>query len=396
MKEEIVKKYDIWVISGEESGDIYGSRLINELKDKLPGDKLKVSAMGGARIAETGAKMMVDATELGVVGLLEILGMIFTFIRIFRQLVKRAAKEKPDAVILIDYPGFNLRFAAKLYKLGIPVIWYITPQVWAWKKGRIAKLAKYCTKMMVIFPFETEVYAGTGLDTEFVGHPLVDVIKERCNPEIKRDPNRFLLLPGSRKNEINRLFVPMLETVCKLHKQHPELKFTVSAPRKKVHDGLMKIYEKFCKTHNNDNIPDIDITYGDTGRWMQEAGTGLAASGTVTVECAIAGLPLTVVYKLNPITFLIAKMLITLDFFTMVNIIAGKLIFEEFLQGDVNATTLSESLEKILPQGERREEIETGIRKMTESLATGSGNASQQAAECVLKSLDNVTNEKNK
>ena len=380
------KKQNIWVISGEESGDIYGSRLINELKTKLPGDKLTVSAMGGARIAKTGAKMMVDATELGVVGLLEVLSMIFTFIRIFYQLIKRAAKEKPDAVVLIDYPGFNLRFAAKLYKLGIPVIWYITPQVWAWKKGRIKKLAKYCTKMMVIFPFETDVYAGTGLDTEFVGHPLVDVIRERANQEIIRDSNRFLLLPGSRKNEINRLFVPMLETACKLHQKHPDLKFTVSAPRKKVHDALTKIYDKFCSTHTED-IPSIEITYGDTGRWLQEASTGLAASGTVTVECAIAELPLTVVYKLNPITFFLAKMLVDVPFFTMVNIICGKLVFEEFLQGDVNADTLSTSLEKILPGGERREEIETGIKEMTESLSAGSGNASKQAAECVLKCL---------
>lgn len=380
-------KYHIWVISGEESGDIYGSRLINEMKSLLPPDQLAVSAMGGERIAATGAELMVDATELGVVGLLEVLSMIGTFIRIFRQLVKRAAKERPDAVVLIDYPGFNLRFAAKMFKLGIPVIWYITPQVWAWKKGRIAKLAKYCRKMMVIFPFETEVYVGTELDTEFVGHPLVDVIRERTDSNIKRDPNRFLLLPGSRKNEINRLFVPMLETACKLHQKHPELKFTVSAPRKKVYDRLINIYDLFCETRKSEDLPSVDINYGETGHWLQEAGTGLAASGTVTVECAIAGLPLTVVYKLNPVTFFLAKMIVKIPFFTMVNIIAGKLVFEEFLQGDVNADTLSASIEKILPGGERRQEVEIGIREMTESLSAGSGNASKQAAECVLKSL---------
>jgi len=387
LEKNLGEKYNIWIISGEESGDIYGSRLINELNSMLSEDKLNISAMGGARIAETGAELMVDATELGVVGFFEILGMIGTFIRIFRQLVKRATKEKPDAVVLIDYPGFNLRFAAKLYKLGIPVIWYITPQVWAWKKGRIAKLAKYCTRMMVIFPFETEVYAESGLDTEFVGHPLVDLIKERTDPDVKRDPNRFLLLPGSRKNEINRLFIPMLETVVKLHEKYPELKFTVSAPRKKVYDGLMEIYNDFCEHHKNEDIPEIQISYGDTGRWMQEAGTGLAASGTVTVECAIAGLPLTVVYKLNPITFFIAKMLVDVPFFTMVNIIAGRLVFEEFLQEDVNADTLISSIEKILPAGERRREIETGIQEMTESLSAGSGNASRQAAESILKVL---------
>lgn len=387
MDKESEKLTNIWLISGEESGDIYGARLIKELEQLLPKDQLKVSAMGGKRIAATGAEIMVDATELGVVGIFEIMGMIFTFIGIFLKLVKRAAKEKPDAVILIDYPGFNLRFAAKMYKLGIPVIWYITPQIWAWKKGRIHKLVKYCKKMMVIFPFETDVYAGTGLDTEFVGHPLVDVIKERSDPKIKRDLNKVLLLPGSRKNEINRLFVPMLGAAVNLHKKHPDLKFTVSAPRKKVYDRLMKIYEKFCESRKNEELPEIEITYGDTGRWMQEAGTGLAASGTVTVECAIAGLPLAVAYKLHPMTFYIANIMVSLDYFTMVNIICQKLVFEEFLQEDVNAATLADAVEKILPMGKRRQGVEEAIHEMSENLAGSSENASRQAAECVLKTL---------
>jgi len=381
------KKYNVWIMSGEESGDIYGSRLINELKKKLPEGDLKVSAMGGKKIAATGAEMMVDATELGVVGILEVFSMIFTFIKIFKQLVKRAKNEQPDVVVLIDYPGFNLRFAAKLHKLGIPVIWYISPQVWAWKKGRIKDLVKYCNKMMVIFPFEVDVYKGTGLDTEFVGHPLVNVIKERKEASIKRDPNRFLLLPGSRSNEINRLFVPMLNTAKKLYQNYPNLKFTVSAPRKKVYDKLMVIYNDYCEARNSSDLPEVEITYGDTGRWIQEAGTGLAASGTVTVECAIAGLPLTVVYKLNPISYLIGKMLITLDYFTMVNIISEKLIYEEFLQKDVNPDTLLKSISKILPGGERREEIEKDIEDMKNSLSIGSKNASEQAANCVVQAL---------
>lgn len=387
MDKEPNKQTNIWLISGEESGDIYGARLINELKQLLPEDKLKVSAMGGKRIADTGAEIMVDATELGVVGIFEIMGMIGTFIKIFQQLVKRAAKEKPDAVILIDYPGFNLRFAAKMYRLGIPVIWYITPQIWAWKKGRIKKLTKYCKKMMVIFPFETDVYEGTGLDTEFVGHPLVDVIKERTDPKIQRDLKRVLLLPGSRKNEINRLFIPMLETAAKLHQSHPDLKFTVSAPRKKVYEILMAIYKSFCESRKSEDLPEIEISYGDTGRWMQEAGTGLAASGTVTVECAIAGLPLAVAYKLHPFTFFIANIMVSLDYFTMVNIICHNVVFEEFLQEDVNADTLAAAVERILPGGKRRKGVENAIHEMTENLSAGSGNASRQAAECVLKTL---------
>ena len=381
-------KKKLWIISGEESGDIYGARLIEELRELPGGRELSVSVMGGKRMAGTGAEVMVDATELGVVGFLEIMGMIFKFIGIFRKLVRRAAEERPDCVVLIDYPGFNMRFAKKMHKLKIPVIWYISPQVWAWKKGRIRELAEYCSKMLVIFPFETEVYKDSGLDTEFVGHPLVDIIKERTDRKIKRDKNLFLLLPGSRSNEVNRLFVPMLETAVKLYERHPELRFVAAAPRETIYERLNEIYKEFCELRKKDDLPEISITCGETGRWLQEAGTGLAASGTVTVECAIAGLPLTVAYKLNPLTYLVARMLVKLPFFTMVNLIACKKVYDEFLQGDVNAITLSESVEKILPDGERRAEVEKDIRAVVDSLSVESGNASRKSAEAVISFLN--------
>ena len=375
----------IWVISGEESGDIYGARLINELRAQSP--NVEISIMGGKRMIATKAEVMVDATELGVVGILEVLGMIFTFIRIFREMVRRAAREKPDCVVLIDYPGYNLRLAAKLQRLGIPVVWYISPQVWAWKKGRIAKLAAYCRKMLVIFPFEPDVYAGSGLDAEFVGHPLVDVVRERTDPKIKRDDNLMLLLPGSRSNEINRLFVPMLETAMRLKANHPNLRFVVAAPRKTVSDRLTAILEKFKASHPEAEELSVDIECGKTGEFLQKACAGLAASGTVTVECAIAGLPLTVVYILNPITFLIAKMLVKIPFFTMANIIAGKLLYEEYLQGDVNAANLAKSMERILPGGERREEILAGVCEVRESLTVEGCDGSAKAAEVILRTI---------
>ncbi len=384
--------HKIWIISGEESGDIYGERLIKQLRAVVPeGDILEVSAMGGRRIAAAGARILVDSTELGVVGIFEVIGMIRTFARVFTGLVRKASENPPDCVVLIDYPGFNLRFAAKLHKMGIPVIWYISPQVWAWKKGRIKKLAKYCRKMMLIFPFETEVYSGTGLDAVFVGHPLVEIVRERHDPGIKKDPNRILLLPGSRVNEIKRLFFPMLETAVALHKKHPEYKFAVSAPREKICKYLKNALAIFAEGRTNKEMPEIDISCGDAGRWMQEANAGLAASGTVTVECAIAGLPLVVVYKLNPMTFFIAKVLVGIDYFTMVNIICRNMVFEEFLQVDVAAPNLLAAMEKILPGGSRRKGVELAMEDMTEALSPGSGegagNASRQAAECIMRTL---------
>ena len=168
-----------------------------------------------------------------------------------------------------------------MYKLGIPVYWYVSPQVWVWGKKRLPILAKICTKMLVIFPFEEEVYSVTPLKAKFVGHPLVDVIAARRDPEIKRDMNSFLLLPGSRKNEIDRLLVPMLDVANALHKKHPELKFTLAAPRQKIADSCAEKIADYRKKHPE--LPEIDISVGSTGKLQQSAGTGLAARGTVTV-----------------------------------------------------------------------------------------------------------------
>ena len=378
----------IWIISGEESGDIYGAKLIEELHAISPENEPEISIMGGKRMAATGAELMVDATELGVVGLMEVLGILFTIIGIFRKLMKRAKENRPDCVVLIDYPGFNMRLAKQLHKMQIPVVWYISPQVWAWKKKRKWKLAKYCTKMLVIFPFETDVYKETGLDTEFVGHPLVEVVHERRDPNIQREKNLILLLPGSRSNEINRLFIPMLETAIELKSRYPELKFTVAAPRQSVYERLQKIKQDFCNSTKGKQLPEIPITCGETALWMQKASTGLAASGTVTVECAIAGLPLTVAYKLNPLTYWLARMVVHLDYFTMVNIIADKRVYEEFLQEDVNAITLADSVERILPGGERRKEVEQDIQNVVKLISPKSGNPSRRAAESVLSIME--------
>jgi lipid-A-disaccharide synthase len=317
--------------------------------------------------------------------LIEVLKHIFVFIRIFRFLVKKAEEERPDAVVLIDYPGFNIRFAKQMYKRKIPVIWYVSPQVWAWRKSNIPKLATYCSKMMVIFPFEPETYQGTGLDVKFVGHPLLEIVKDRLDPEIKRDEKYVLLLPGSRGHEVQRLLRPMLETACKLFQKDPELKFAISAPRQKIFDQVKEIVDEF-KNSKKEDAPDFELSCGDTQKWMQKAGTGLAASGTVTVECAISGLPLVVVYKLNPVTFMLARCVITLfrGFFTMVNIIANKTVYEEFLQSEVEPATLSEAMKKILPGGSRRDEVIKGIQEVSDALSSGERKASANAArECV-------------
>ena len=239
--------------------------------------------------------------------------------------------------------------------------------------------------MLVIFPFEVEVFAPTCLKADFVGHPLIDIVNERKDSSIVRDPKKFLLLPGSRVMEINRLLEPMLDTVLQLAKKHPELEFHISAPREKI----VKLCEEKIAAYrkNNPSLPEITLSCGDTGKWQQLAGTGLAASGTVTVESAIAGLPLVVGYRMNPVTIRLASWVVTLyrGYFTMVNIIANKTVFEEFLQHHFVPEELLKPIESILPGGKRREEVETGMSEVVSLLSPQGSNAAQQAAEACFE-----------
>ncbi|MBO4646687.1 MAG: lipid-A-disaccharide synthase [Lentisphaeria bacterium] len=381
-----VRPSKIWIVAGESSGDLYGAQLTRDLKRLDP--TVEIAGMGGAKMREAGVRLLVDSTELGVVGIVEVLGILFKIIRIMLFLLREAEKERPDAVVLIDYPGFNIRLAKRLKARGIPVVWYISPQVWVWRKSNIPKLARYCTKMMVIFPFETEVYKGTGLDVEFVGHPLVEIVRGRRDPSLIRDPRQILLLPGSRRSETKRLLYPMLGAADLLRKKHPELQFFISAPREKVAQDIRRDLQEFQQRNPDSCAGTIPVVYGQTPALMQTSTAGFAASGTVTVECAIAGLPLVVSYRLNPLTFLLARIIIRKLFrnsFTMPNIILNRKLFEEFLQYQVTPEALAGAMERILPGGPRRAEVDAGMEEMTRELSAGITRAGENAARCVLE-----------
>lgn len=374
---------NIWILSGEASGDMYGAKLAEELRliAAAKGEEIHVAGMGGPKMIAAGIDIRVDSTELGVIGFVEILKHIFTFINIFFKLVKQAKTERPDRVVLIDYPGFNLLFALVMYCNEIPVIWYVCPHLWVWGKWRLPVLAKICSKMLVIFPFEVEVFAETPLKADFVGHPLVDIVEGRRDPSIVRDPNAFLLLPGSRTMEIERLLPTMLEAVYQLSQKHPQLRFYLSTPRERITNLCLKTISEYRE--KQPDLPQISVSTGDTGMWQQKAGTGLAASGTVTVESAIAGLPLVVGYRTNWLSIIIAILLqvkLFRGFFTMTNIIANKVVYEEFLQHRFKVENIVPAVERILPDGERRLEVEAEMAEVRQMLSAQSGSAARQAA----------------
>ncbi len=370
----------IWIVAGESSGDLYGAHLAAELKRQRP--DVTVRGMGSNAMRAAGVEILVDSSELGVVGFVEVLKHLRMFLRLFDRLVARAAAERPDAVVLIDYPGFNLRFAKQMRRRGIPVIYYISPQVWAWGKKRIPAIARDVTRMLVIFPFEPQVYAGTGLDVRFVGHPLKQILAARRDLALKRDPDTILLLPGSRNSELDRLLAPFTETAAWLKARNSRLKFVLAAPNERI----AGIVEKKLAALNAERV-EIEIVTGRTQEWMQRAACGLAASGTVTMECAMLGLPLVVAYRMNPVTVFLGRLLVKLRYFTIVNLVADRCIFQEFLQGDVCPKVLGPALEAILPGGARRAEVDSGMSEAVAKLGEHT-DASALAAAAVLEVAD--------
>lgn len=369
----------IWIVSGEASGDDYGAGLARALRALEPDIQLK--GMGSEKMRSAGVELFVDSTELGLVGIVEVFRHIPFFIRLMKDMVKRAERERPDAVVLIDYPGFNVRIAQKLKAIGIRVVYYISPQVWAWKKGRIPKIAASVARMLCIFPFEPSVYDGTGLDARFVGHPLLETLRSYTDHPVEREKDLVILLPGSRRSEYSRLMPLYMETVRALRSTHPHLRFHI--PMRSAHH-VEAVKRLISETDSSFDISWFEFSYGDAREWLCRGIAGIAASGTITVESTILGLPLVVTYKLHPFTYWYASKLVKLNSVTIANLVTERTVFEEYLQGAATSENLSSALLNLLPGGSRREEALSGMRECVRLLGDGE-NVAENVARNVLE-----------
>lgn len=371
------------VIAGELSGDMHAAGVVRELKARAP--DLQVWGIGGDGLRAAGMDIVVESRDMAVLGLWEVLKR-YGFLRgVFHRMVRLARERKPDAVLLIDYPGFNLRFAAEMKKLGIKVIYYVCPQVWAWHRSRIPKMARILDRLLVIFPFEVEVFAGTGLRVDYVGHPLVDEARREraaeAGPALPwRSARRLAILPGSRRQEIERILPPMIQAAGILQRRDPDLSVVVAAASTEmatqIRGRLLGITGRPLA---------LDVVVGSTRRILREATAALVKSGTSTIEAALMGCPMVVVYRTAGLTYWLGKRLVKVPYLGMANLIAGREAFRELIQDAATPEALAAAIGPLLRETPERTASLEAVAEVTRKL--GEGGAAQHTAAIVLEEL---------
>jgi len=365
------------IIAGEVSGDTHGAGLMRELLVLEPG--MKFTGLGGPRMRDLAGAGIEDWVETaGVVGLWEVLKMYGYFKKRFNAVVAEVLANKPAAVVLVDYPGFNLRVAKALREGGYTgkLLYYISPQVWAWKKGRVKTMAKVLDLMICIFPFEKDFYEKSGLRTEFSGHPMVDrVVTLRRNWE--RERGLVGWFPGSRLNEVKRLFPVMLQAALAIRMQHPQARFAVSAANETLAGHLRLMADEA-------GMPEAK-TWIETGTvydLMQRAQVGAVASGTATLEAACFGLPYALVYRVNTFTYIVAKLVVRIKNIGIINVLAKRNVVKELVQGGLTSDTLAAEMVDLLTNPVRRHHLQEDLAAVVTML--GEGGAYARAARAVI------------
>jgi lipid-A-disaccharide synthase len=378
----------LYIIAGEISGDTHGAGLIREIQALNP--EVAIHGLGGSQMRAAAGSGITDWVEkAGVVGLWEVVKMYGYFKTIFDSTVSSILSLQPEAVILVDYPGFNLRVSKALREKGYKgkIIYYISPQVWAWKKGRVKTMAKVLDLMICIFPFEVEFYGKSGLHTVFCGHPLVDRT-EKLRRNWEREKGLVGWFPGSRTNEVKRLFPIMMKAAAAIKAAQPNVRFVVSAANETLAGKMREMAESA-------GMPDAKkwIETGTVYDLMQRVQVGAVASGTATLEAACFGLPYVLVYKVNAITYSVAKTLVKIENIGIVNVLAKREaekhglfkqdVVKELVQGDLTPDTLAAAMVEMLIHESSRRDLQRDLAEVVATL--GEPGAYRRAAEAVMK-----------
>jgi lipid-A-disaccharide synthase len=377
------KAKKILIVAGEASGDLHAANLVKSIKELYP--NLTFFGLGGKKLKAEGLDLYHDLTGLAVVGFFEVLKNLKVFRKIFVNLLKKIDKKRPDLAILVDYPGFNLRLAEKLHKRNIPVIYYISPQIWAWGKNRIRLIKRSVSKMIVFFPFEERLYKKHNIDASCVGHPLLDFVKPTFSKDelfkrLKIDTNKITLalLPGSREKEINTLLPIMLETAKVINEYFfGRIQFLIlrsPAIKEEILHRTVSGYELPLRIIS-------DMTYDG----LSASDFALVCSGTATLETALIGTPMVILYKVNFLSWAYIRLLIKIPYIGLVNVVGGKKIVEEFIQFDCSPQKICDYVIPLLQNRNRLNRLKLELLSIKESL--GRPGASLRAAGIVVDFL---------
>src|SRR3954466_6166173 len=369
------------ISAGEASSELYGAQLIGALRRRVPGAEF--FGVGGERMQQADCDLIIDArVHLSVVGISEIVSKLPSIYAQFRKLIQEVDRRKPDVAVIIDSPAFNFRVARKLHDRGIPVVYYVTPQLWAWRQYRVERVRKWVTKALPIFPFEEKFFRENGVDAEYVGHPLADIpppniTREQFADEFKLDGNKqwIALLPGSRRKEVKMNLPAMLDAAADLGDSYEYLLPVAST----IHPGWLASRLR--------NSPQRIHLVSNAFAAMKDSRAAIVASGTATVEAALTGTPFVVVYRVSPITWNLGRRLLKVPFVAMPNLIAGKEIVPELLQQDFTSKNVVASLRPLLEDGPARSMMITELSGVQTALKREKrdGTAADRAADVILK-----------
>lgn len=373
-------RLSLMISAGEASSDMHAAHAINALHNL--GVEFDCFGMGADKLAAAGMELTLDCRELAVIGIVDVLINYPRFMKRLAKLRQTMKERQPDLLVIVDYPDFNLKLAETAKELGIPVLFYISPQVWAWRKKRIQRIGSLVSHMAVLFPFEVDVYEAANIPVTYVGHPLVDDAKSEFTQTqaqqhlgITVKESLVALLPGSRNGELKRNLPVMLDTAKVLAENHPDMQFVLPiAPTldRTIVDELLK----------NAALPVSSID-AQSYHVMRAADVVLSASGTATLETAMLGTPMAVMYVINPINYAIMKRMIEIDDIGLVNIVAGKRICQEFVQDAAQPEAIAQELEKCLEDSEYRKNMEAELTQVRNRM--GTGGASSRVATLIQK-----------
>lgn len=361
----------VLLVAGEASGDLHGANLLQALREEHP--TVEAFGIGGDRLESAGLECIARIEELSLMGFAEVVRELPRVIAMARRVRREALRRRPAVAVLIDAPDFNLPLASRLHRVGIPVVLYVSPQVWAWRSGRVRRIRRDVARVLCILPFEQEYFGGHRVDAEYVGHPLVDELFPLMQAPPAREPSTLALLPGSRWHEVSSLLPPMVQAAEILHASEPNLKVRVLVAPGLARDRLSSLVEP-C-------VLPLEWVSEDRHRVLAGASVALVASGTATLECALLAVPMVVGYRVHPLTFFLARRLVRVPFIGLANLVAGRAVAPELVQKACTPVALASHAQSLmLGGGEVQRE---GLLEVRRRL--GDPGASRRAAAAVLK-----------